>query len=78
PKGCQLTVQVPTPGAIQQTQEFMADTLLETPRPGETERMMSSRCAALGRAEFATDLGNFTVDRTGSGYETSCFQARSR
>jgi hypothetical protein len=33
--------------------------------------------AALGRAEFATDLGNFTVDQTGSGYKTSCFQAQS-
>jgi len=33
--------------------------------------------AALGRTEFATDLGNFTVDRTGSGYKTSCFQAQS-
>jgi hypothetical protein len=32
---------------------------------------------ALGRAEFATDLGNFTVDRPGSGYKTSCFQAQS-
>ena len=32
---------------------------------------------ALGQAELAMDLGNFTVDRTGSCYKTSCFQAQS-
>ena len=32
---------------------------------------------ALGQAELAMDFGNFTVDRTGSGYKTSCFQAQS-
>ena len=32
---------------------------------------------ALGQAELAMDLRNFTVDRTGSCYKTSCFQAQS-
>jgi hypothetical protein len=51
-----------------------------TARNAETRRNAADyelASMALGRAEFATALGNFTVDRTGSGYKTSCFQAQS-
>jgi hypothetical protein len=51
-----------------------------TGRNAETRRNAADyevALAALGRAESATDLRNFTVDRTGSGYKTSCFQAQS-
>jgi hypothetical protein len=38
----QWKVQVPMLGATEQTQGFIADILLETRRPGETQRIVSS------------------------------------
>ena len=57
-------------GAIEQTRGVIADILLETQRPGETQRIASSPRWLSVKQNLQWILGISQLNRTGSGYKS--------